>query len=102
MHKVLFTHGGENSKEACEHLINGGIWVRQFRESGQDKAVVYCIDKILLNQFVEPFGLTNIKVDTELRINDCYLSVALIKFWGKKLDAVLEWKRSLESSSSAS
>lgn len=95
MIQVLFT---EDFDAGCKHLIAGGIWIRQFIEDGQNKAVVCCLDKLLLNEFVDPFGLTNIKVDVELIGGGYYLSVAMIKFWGKKLDSVLAWKEQVGAS----
>ena len=90
--KVLFTDGDNDLADGCEHLTAGGIWINQFVESGLSKALIYCIDKTVLNDFVDPFGLTNIKVDVELQVLGYYLSVVSIKCWGKKLDAILDWK----------
>jgi hypothetical protein len=95
---VLFTEEDSQLTEGCEHLVGGGIWVKQFKESGLSKAYVYCLDKTLMNDFVNPFGLKNIKVDVQLNVGDYFLSVVMIKFWGKKLDAVLDWKKQMESS----
>jgi hypothetical protein len=95
---VLFTEGESNLVGGCEHLTCGGIWIKQYEESGLRKATAYCLDKTVLNEFVDPFGLTNIKVDVEIEVEGYYLSVVMITFWGKKLGAILDWKQQMEAS----
>lgn len=97
----MFTDGDEAADvaSACKHLISGGLWVRQIKEAGMKKAFIYCLDKTVMNEFVEPFGLTNIKVDVPLEIGDYFMSVVLIKCWGKKLDDILDWKQQVEAHS---
>lgn len=98
---MLFTEGDDNLVGGCEHLTAGGIWVKQFVDSGLKKATIYCLDKTVLNEFVDPFGLTNIKIDVEIEADGYYLSTVAITCWGKKLDAILGWKQQMEAPDSA-
>ena len=91
--EVLFTVGMNGWKIGAQHLAEGGIWFRQFTEGEKKKAQLCCLDKLLLADFADGFGLTKFERDVELYGYGYYLKTFRITVWGTKMEQILEWRR---------
>lgn len=91
--EVLFTVDTDNWKQGAEHLVQGGIWLRQFIDDGKRKAHLYCLDKLTLAEFADLFGLTKFERDVEMYGHGHYLKTFRVTVWGTKLEQILEWRR---------
>ena len=86
--EILQTKDQEDWDLGCEQVISGGIWLRNYYDSGKLKATIYCRDKVKLSDFSDRFGLKNLKVDVSLYGKGYYLDVYTIVVWGKKLEEI--------------
>lgn len=92
--EVFFTNNHDEWEDGCDHLINGGIWVRQYRVSGKKVASIYSLDKVQLSEFSSVFKLKKMEVDVPISGKGYFLKVYSIKIWGKKLDEIISWQES--------
>ena len=90
--EILFTTEIDGWKDGVEHLAGDGIWLRQFLDRGKKKAHLYCLNKLLLAEFADIFGLTKFERDVELYAYGHYLRTFRIAVWGKKLEQIFEWR----------
>ena len=91
--KVLFTVESDNLKEGAKHLADGELWVRQLEIKGKPHAYIYGLDKVILSEFADLFGLTKFERGVELYMFGYHLTTFRISVWGKKLEHVLGWKK---------